>query len=525
MKGSDIRHSFLDFFAQRGHRVHPSAPLVPQSDPTLLFTNAGMVPFKNYFLGAATPPSKRATSVQKSLRVSGKHNDLENVGPSPRHHTFFEMLGNFSFGDYFKADAIELAWELVTREWRLDPAVLYATIYQEDDEAFELWKKIAGLPESRIVRCGKKDNFWAMGETGPCGPCSEIHIDLHADQPLVPWEEGSDSGRYFEFWNLVFMQFDAKPGGELVPLPNPSIDTGAGLERVTAVLQRVPSNYDTDLFQPLLHAAADLAGKRYGEAPGDDLSMRVVADHLRAVGFLLADGVVPGNEGRGYVLRRILRRAVRHGLRLGLEQPFLNRLLPVLASTMAVYPELEATREASTATVLAEEEKFLATVATASRHVQELVEVARAEGRHRLEGGEAFRLYDTFGLPIELVREILEEEGSRWMRTGSAPSWSASASGRAARPRERRGRRRACAPRWPATSCRRRASSATTGSSSKARASCAWRARRRARSSRRGRSTPVKRESWCSTRPCSTPSRAARSATGARWRAPASGSR
>ncbi|HEX2464401.1 MAG TPA: alanine--tRNA ligase, partial [Thermoanaerobaculia bacterium] len=363
------------------------------------------------FLGAATPPGKRATSVQKVLRVSGKHNDLENVGPSPRHHTFFEMLGNFSFGDYFKADAIELAWELVTKVWNLDPAVLYATIYEADDEAGALWRKIAGLPESRVIRCGKKDNFWAMGDTGPCGPCSEIHIDLQPDQPPVPWDQGSESGRYFEFWNLVFMQFDAKPGGELVPLPNPSIDTGAGLERVTAILQRVPSNYDTDLFQPLLHAAADLAGKRYGETPSDDLSLRVVADHLRAVGFLLADGVVPGNEGRGYVLRRILRRAVRHGLRLGLEQPFLNRLLRVLASTMDVYPELEATREASTATVLAEEEKFLSTVASASRHVQERVEAARGEGRHRLAGGEAFRLYDTFGLPIELVREILEEEG------------------------------------------------------------------------------------------------------------------
>jgi alanyl-tRNA synthetase len=411
MTGSDIRKSFLDFFAERGHRVYPSAPLVPQSDPTLLFTNAGMVPFKNFFLGVEKPPQKRATSVQKSLRVSGKHNDLENVGPSPRHHTFFEMLGNFSFGDYFKAEAIELAWELVTRVWGLDPAVLYATVYEEDDEAFALWRKIAGLPEARVVRCGKKDNFWAMGETGPCGPCSEIHIDLAPQLPAVAWDDGSASGRYFEFWNLVFMQFDAKPSGELVPLPNPSIDTGAGLERVTAVLQRVPSNYDTDLFQPLLLAAAELAARRYGQNAGDDLSMRVVADHLRAVGFLLADGVVPGNEGRGYVLRRILRRAVRHGMRLGLEQPFLHRLLPVLAATMPEYPELGATRAASAAIVEAEEEKFRSSVASASRQVQELVESARAQGRSRLAGEEAFRLYDTFGLPLELVREILEEEG------------------------------------------------------------------------------------------------------------------
>jgi alanyl-tRNA synthetase len=289
--------------------------------------------------------------------------------------------------------------------------VLYATVFVEDDEAFGLWRRIAGLPESHIVRCGKKDNFWAMGETGPCGPCSEIHIDLAPHLPAVPWDQGSHSGRYFEFWNLVFMQFDSDASGNLTPLPNPSIDTGAGLERVAAVLQRVPSNYDTDLFQPLIQAAAELAKRRYGADSGDDLSMRVVADHLRAVGFLLADGVVPGNEGRGYVLRRILRRAVRHGLRLGLEQPFLHRLLPVLAAAMPVYPELAATREASAATVLAEEEKFLATVAAASRHVQERVEAARAEGRHRLGADEAFRLYDTFGLPIELVREILEEEG------------------------------------------------------------------------------------------------------------------
>jgi alanyl-tRNA synthetase len=411
MKGSDIRQSFLDFFAQRGHRVYPSAPLVPQSDPTLLFTNAGMVQFKNFFLGVERPPSPRAVSVQKVLRVSGKHNDLENVGPSHRHHTFFEMLGNFSFGDYFKADAIELAWELVTKVWGLDPAVLYATIFVEDDEAFALWRKIAGLPEDRIVRCGKKDNFWQMGETGPCGPCSEVHIDLQPHLPRVSWDEGSESGRYFEFWNLVFMQFDAKPGGELEPLPNPSIDTGAGLERVAAVLQRVPSNYDTDLFRPLLLATAELAGRRYGDRDGDDLSMRVVADHLRAVGFLLADGVVPGNEGRGYVLRRILRRAVRHGLRLGLEQPFLHRLLPELQAMMTSYPELAATREASATTVRAEEEKFLSTVASASRQVQELVEAARAQGRHRLEGDEVFRLYDTHGLPVDLVREILEEEG------------------------------------------------------------------------------------------------------------------
>jgi alanyl-tRNA synthetase len=410
MKGSDIRGSFLDFFAERGHRREASAPLVPQSDPTLLFVNAGMVPFKSYFLGLETPPATRATSSQKCLRVSGKHNDLENVGPSHRHHTFFEMLGNFSFGDYFKAEAIELAWELVTDVWGIDSQHLFATVFREDQEAFDLWAKISTLPAERIVRCGAKDNFWAMGDTGPCGPCSELHIDRRPDLPAVSWEEGSESGRYFEFWNLVFMQFDCDQEGELHALPNPSIDTGAGLERLASVLQQVESNYDTDLFAPLLAAAADLAGVRYG-GENSDVALRVVADHLRAVGFLLADGVIPANEGRGYVLRRILRRAVRHGLRIGMEDAFLYRLLPVLADTMSVYPELRATLDASQATVLAEEEKFLSTVAIGARHVQDAIEMARGEGRSHLAGGEAFRLYDTYGLPIEMLREILEEEG------------------------------------------------------------------------------------------------------------------
>ncbi len=411
MKGSDIRASFLDFFEARGHRVAASAPLVPQSDPTLLFTNAGMVPFKNFFQGTSVPPHPRLATTQKCLRVSGKHNDLENVGPSSRHHTFFEMLGNFSFGDYFKAEAIELAWDLVTAVWEMNPEHIFATVYEEDDEAFDLWLRLSTLPEQRIVRCGKEDNFWAMGDTGPCGPNSELHIDRFPELPQVPWKEGSESGRYFEFWNLVFMQFDCGEDGELRPLPAPSIDTGAGLERVTALMQQVHSNYDTDLFRPLLEAAAELAAVSYGEDDASDLSLRVVVDHLRAVGFLLADGVIPGNEGRGYVLRRILRRAVRHGLRLGLEEPFFHRLLPQLAEVMSVYPELAATEEASVATVKAEEEKFLSTVAAGERHVQDVVEQARGEGRSQLRGDEAFRLYDTFGLPVEMIREILEEEG------------------------------------------------------------------------------------------------------------------
>ena len=411
VRSPEIRQSFIDFFESRGHQHVPSAPLVPQGDATLLFTNAGMVQFKDWFLGVEKPPFKRAVTSQKCLRVSGKHNDLENVGPSSRHHTFFEMLGNFSFGDYFKAEAIEFGWQLVTEGWGLDPEHLFATVFREDDEAFELWEKISSLPTQRIARCGEKDNFWAMGDTGPCGPCSEIFVDRAQHLPKVSFEEGEASGRYVEIWNLVFMQYERDSNGNLEPLPNPSIDTGAGLERVTAVLQDVESNYDTDLFQPLIGAAADAAGKRYGDDENDDTSLRVIADHIRATAFLLADGVIPSNEGRGYVLRRLLRRAVRHGLRLGYEEPFLGQLLPVLSSTMGdTYPELGQTKEASAATVLAEEEKFLATLASGARQVQETIERARGEGRQVLNGPEVFRLYDTYGLPIDSVREIAEEE-------------------------------------------------------------------------------------------------------------------
>ena len=415
MKSPEIRSSFIDFFHQRGHRVVPSAPLVPHGDPTLLFTNAGMVQFKNYFTGVERPPEPRAVTVQKCLRVSGKHNDLDNVGPSPRHHTFFEMLGNFSFGDYFKEEAIRFGWELVTRVWGLSPAHLFASVFREDDEAFALWKTISTLPEARIRRCGEQDNFWAMGDTGPCGPCSEIFVDLEPERPEVGWEEGTESGRYLEIWNLVFMQFDRGADGALVPLPKPSVDTGAGLERVSAVLQGVASNYDTDLFQPILAATAALAGTAYG-GPGEagaaaDVAMRVIADHLRAVAFLLADGVIAGNEGRGYVLRRLLRRAVRHGMRLGFDRPFLHRLLPVVGEVLGdAYPELGATRDASAATIEAEEAKFLATLAGGARQVQEEIEAARRDGKSTLAGPVVFRLYDTHGLPLEVIREIAEEE-------------------------------------------------------------------------------------------------------------------
>jgi alanyl-tRNA synthetase len=414
MKSTDIRTSFTEFFREHGHRPVPSSPLVPQGDPTLLFTNAGMVQFKDCFLGTRSPEAPRVVSVQKCMRVSGKHNDLENVGPSPRHHTFFEMLGNFSFGDYFKDEAIRLAWELVTGVWGLPPERLSATVYQEDDEAFDLWLRFSGLPAGRIHRCGREDNFWAMGETGPCGPCSEIFVDLHPERPAVSWAEGTDAGRYMEIWNLVFMQFNRDEQGNLAPLPNPSIDTGAGLERVTAVLQGVTSNYDTDLFQPILAAAADLAGTVYGRDAEKDVSLRVIADHLRAVSFLLADGVIPGNEGRGYVLRRILRRAVRHGMRLGFEEPFFHRLVPVLGEVMGgAYLELAATRQASMATIKAEEEKFLSTVANGARQVQEEIERLRLQGTTVLPGAMVFRLYDTYGLPLEVIREIAEEERFR----------------------------------------------------------------------------------------------------------------
>jgi alanyl-tRNA synthetase len=411
MNSKEIRSSFLEFFRERGHRPSPSAPLVPQGDPTLLFVNAGMVPFKNYFLGAEKPPAPRAVSVQKCLRVSGKHNDLENVGPSPRHHTFFEMLGNFSFGDYFKEEAIGLAWELVTKVWKLPVEHLSATVYEEDNEAFDLWLKVTDLPVERLHRCGKKDNFWAMGETGPCGPCSEIFVDLHPERPAVDWDEGTESGRYLEIWNLVFMQYERDEKGNLTPLPNPSIDTGAGLERVAAVIQGVDSNYETDLFRPILDAAASLAKIRYGQDAEKDVSLRVIADHLRAVSFLLADGVIPNNEGRGYVLRRILRRAVRHGMRIGFEEPFLHKLVPVLGDVMGnAYLELAETRQASVSTIKAEEEKFFSTVANGSRQVQSEIERLRRESVSVLPGEIAFRLYDTYGLPREVIREIAEEE-------------------------------------------------------------------------------------------------------------------
>ncbi|MDH3745724.1 MAG: alanine--tRNA ligase, partial [Acidobacteriota bacterium] len=411
MRSEEVRSSFVEFFADRGHRVSRSSSLVPHGDATLLFTNAGMVPFKNAFLGAEEPAAPRAVSVQKCMRVSGKHNDLENVGPSHRHHTFFEMLGNFSFGDYFKEDAIRFAWELVTEVWGIPGSRLWATVFEEDDEAAELWPRLTGMAPEKVRRCGAVDNFWAMGDTGPCGPCSEIFVDLEPSLPAVSFDEGNQSGRYVEIWNLVFMQFVRNESGELESLPNPSIDTGAGLERVAAVLQQKDSNYASDLFEPLLSAAAALAEFDRGSTQEGEVALRVIGDHLRATTFLLADGVIPSNEGRGYVLRRILRRAVRHGMSLGFAEPFLHRLLPVVREVMgAAYPELEKTERASVVTVETEERKFLETLALGSRQVQEAIGSAREEGLNTLDGESVFRFYDTYGLPLEVIEEIAEEE-------------------------------------------------------------------------------------------------------------------
>ncbi|MEQ1932134.1 MAG: alanine--tRNA ligase, partial [Parvularculaceae bacterium] len=405
----DIRSEFLEFFAKRGHEVTPSAPLVPFNDPTLLFTNAGMVPFKNIFTGAEKRPYVRAASSQKCVRAGGKHNDLDNVGYTARHHTFFEMLGNFSFGDYFKEEAIDAAWTLVTKDFGLARDRLTVTVYHTDDEAAGLWKKIAGLPEARIIRIPTSDNFWAMGDTGPCGPCSEIFIDqgekLQGGPPGSPDQDGD---RFLEFWNLVFMQFERHPDGSQTNLPKPSIDTGMGLERIGAVLQGVLSNYDTDLFRTLINASVELTGRA---AKGDDApAHRVIADHLRASCFLIADGVTPSNEGRGYVLRRIMRRAMRYAHNLGAKEPLLARLAPVLVGEMGpAYLELVRAQALMVETLKSEEEKFRTLLDRGLKLLDE--ETARLGGAETLSGAAAFRLYDTFGFPLDLTQDALRRKG------------------------------------------------------------------------------------------------------------------
>jgi alanyl-tRNA synthetase len=413
---NDIRRSFLDFFAREGHAVVPSAPLVPQNDPTLMFVNAGMVPFKNVFTGLETRPYSTATSSQKCVRAGGKHNDLDNVGYTARHHTFFEMLGNFSFGDYFKDRAISLAWDLITKEWGLSPDRLTATVYHTDDEAFDLWKKIAGLPESRIIRIPTKDNFWAMGDSGPCGPCSEIFYD-HGDHipggpPGSPDEDGD---RFTEIWNLVFMQYEQENNEIISELPKPSIDTGMGLERIAAVLQGVHDNYDTDTFKALIAASSELTRT---QPEGDrKASHRVIADHLRASGFLIADGVLPGNEGRGYVLRRIMRRAMRHARILGAADPLMHRLVPALVAEMGVaYPELVRAQPLIEETLKLEETRFRQTLDNGLRLLDQATATMVPGGI--LPGDVAFKLYDTYGFPYDLTEDALRAQGFGADRAG-----------------------------------------------------------------------------------------------------------
>jgi len=405
-----LRQAFTRYFADHGHAAVPSASLIPQADPTLLFTNAGMNQFKRVFLGEETRSYRRAVTVQKCVRAGGKHNDLENVGYTGRHHTFFEMLGNFSFGDYFKKDAIFFGWEFLTTVVGLPKDKLWVTVFRNDDEAFDLWKKI-GVSPSRIMRCDEKDNFWQMGDTGPCGPCSEIHYD---QGPAVPGDDrpNGEGDRILEIWNLVFMQYNQNGQGERMPLPKPSIDTGMGLERLTAISQGVHSNYDSDLFRPILDAIGKRAGKGYGAAPAGDRSMRVIADHLRATSFLIADGVLPSNEGRGYVLRRIMRRAARHGLLLGLDQPFLYELTGTVVDHMgSAYPELLAAADTVAQVTQVEEERFIATLDQGLPILNDLVAKAQAAGRSELPGADVFKLYDTYGFPLDLITEACREQG------------------------------------------------------------------------------------------------------------------
>ena len=415
LTGGEIRERFLRFFERNDHTVVASSSLVPADDPTLLFTNAGMVPFKGVFLGTDPRPYRRAASIQKCLRVSGKHNDLENVGRTARHHTFFEMLGNFSFGDYFKESAIEYGWAFLTRELELPADRLWATIYKDDDAAFNLWQRLAGLPPDRVVRLGDKDNFWTMGETGPCGPCSELIFDqgpmVGCGRTTCSIECGCD--RYLELWNLVFMQYNRDASGTLTPLPKPSIDTGAGLERMAAVCQGVTSNFETDLIRPLIATVEELSQKRYGIDEKDDVSMRVIADHARAVTFALADGVMPGNEGRGYVLRRILRRALRHGRLLGLDKPFLAAATDKVIDLMTdAYPDLPASRAHVARFAWIEEDRFSIVLREALPRLHDLIQNVKTQAAERamLPGSTLFELYDTFGVPRDLMDEIATEQ-------------------------------------------------------------------------------------------------------------------
>ncbi len=413
MKSAEIRSSFLNYFEKKSHKIIKSSPLIPASDPTLLFTNAGMVQFKNYFLNTLESPFKRATTSQKCVRAGGKHNDLENVGFTIRHHTFFEMLGNFSFGDYFKKEAIKYAWELLTELYNLPKNRLRITVFESDDEAFHLWHE-EGLPIEWIYRLGEKDNFWAMGDTGPCGPCSEIHYDLGPEHGCKRKEcsPACDCGRFLEIWNLVFMQFEKTNSQELKPLKSPCIDTGAGLERLSAVLQNVYSNYDTDLFKPIIEKISKISSIQYGQNNNSDISIRVIADHIRSGVFLIADGIAPSNEARGYVLRRILRRAIRHGKKLGLEKPFLYKIAPIVIEMMGnFYPELNANEKVIIEYLKEEEEKFGKTLTRGLTLLDASIKEAKLKKHDFLSSEVAFKLYDTFGFPVDLTEVICLENG------------------------------------------------------------------------------------------------------------------
>src|ERR1700757_1697297 len=406
---NDIRANFLGYFAREGHDIVPSSPLVPRNDPTLMFTNAGMVQFKNVFTGLEKRPYSRAVTAQKCVRAGGKHNDLDNVGYTARHHTFFEMLGNFSFGDYFKDRAIELAWNLITKEFGLPVDRLTATVFVDDDQAFELWKKIAGLPESKIVRIAGADNFWQMGDLGPSGPCSEIFYDHGPHIPGgPPGSSEAEGDRFIEIWNLVFMQFEQLPGGERVALPKPSIDTGMGLERIAAVLQGTHDDYKIDLFGAIISHVADLTGVEPEDPRG--VSHRVIADHLRASSFLIADGVLPSNEGRGYVLRRIMRRAMRHAQLLGAEQPLMHRLVWALVREMGqAYPDLVRAETLIEETLQLEESRFRKTLARGLSILDE--KSAALKKGDMFDGDVAFTLYDTYGFPLDLTQDALKARG------------------------------------------------------------------------------------------------------------------
>ncbi len=414
MDFKEIRRLFLEFFRSKGHEIVESSSLIPKDDPTLLFTNAGMVQFKKLFLGTEKRPYTRAATAQKCVRAGGKHNDLENVGYTHRHHTFFEMLGNFSFGDYFKKEAIEWAWELLTQYYRLDPEDLYVSVFEKDDEAFAIWERDIGIPPSKIYRLGEENNFWTMGETGPCGPCSEIYIDLGPDVGCGKGDcsPGCDCDRYLEIWNLVFTQFDRAPDGTLFPLAKPNIDTGMGLERLASVIQGVKSNFDTDLFSGIISRIEEISSSRYGLDKKKDISFRVIADHSRAIAFLIADGVMPSNEGRGYVLRRIIRRAIRFGLNLGVSKGLLWPVCEKVIETMSFdYPELLKAKNAIQGIVDNEERRFHDTLEQGIKVLTEELEALKAKGLNTIPGHTIFRLYDTYGLSVDILADVAREEG------------------------------------------------------------------------------------------------------------------